>query len=471
MTPSMRLNSRRRDVMTLIQSPVGISVPNRFGQNESNRDVYEGLLKESTEATSHARHFIERQLREAAQLPTDLPDDPQQLMEWSQTRCAAVAREYDSYLQSRKEGAPRLYFTNKSHALYFLQHVAPTKNVDGAWLSGLLGHWQDCCFDGLLDTYLEELGEGIARQNHVVIYRTLLTQHDCADLQNLDDEDYLQGALQLALGHCGNIYLPEAIGYNLGYEQLPLHLLITAYELRELGIDPQYFRLHVTIDNVSTGHGRKAVHALLQLMPPGEGRKEFYRRVAQGYRLNDLGSGSTAVIQRFDLKQEVLAMLERKRRFGQHMHSDYCRIEGRTANQWLAEPGKMDAFLDAMQRKGWILRGQPPQNSRFWHLIEGSGAVMFGVFSGYEKQLLRDWIADGWKDPDGRPFRARTLPMDSQQPEVEDAEIERLRSSLEYLSPVDQIGALIPWLSASRHWRPAGLFATRLFMQLRSSLR
>jgi hypothetical protein len=96
---------------------------------------------------------------------------------------------------------------------------------------------------------------------------------------------------------------------------------------------------------------------------------------------------------------------------------------------------------------------------------------MFGVFSGYEKQLLRDWIADGWKDPDGRPFRARTLPMDSQQPEVEDAEIERLRSSLEYLSPVDQIGALIPWLSASRHWRPAGLFATRLFMQLRSSLR
>lgn len=457
--------------MTLIPAPVGTRVPITFGQTESNRDIYEALLNESPDAVALAHRFLKRQLRQAAELPSDLPDDPEQLLEWSRNRCAAVAREYDSYLQSRKQGAPRRYFASKSHALYFLQHVAPTKQVDGAWLSGLLRHWQDCRFDGLLETYLEELGDGIARQNHVVIYRTLLSEHDCADLQNLDDEDFLQGALQLALGHCGDIYLPEVIGYNLGYEQLPLHLLITAYELRELGIDPHYFRLHVTIDNVSTGHGRKAVEALRQMMPPGEGRKEFHRRVVLGYRLNDLGSGSTAVIQRFDLHQEVLSMLERKRRYGQHMHSDYCRIEGRTVNQWLAEPGQMATFLHAMEHKGWILRGQAPQNSRFWRLIEGSGAVMFGVFSGYEKQLLHDWIADGWKEPDSRPFLGRALPNDVQQPEVEDAEIENLKNSLEYLTPVDQINALIPWLSAQRHWRPAGLFATRLFIQLRSSLR
>ncbi|MCF4996600.1 iron-containing redox enzyme family protein [Pseudomonas syringae] len=457
--------------MTLIQSPVGTPVPLTFGHTGSNRDLYQALFKESADADALARSFLERQLSEAAQLSSDLPDDPEQLLEWSQARCAVVAADYAGYLQSRKDGAPRRYFRSKSHALYFLQRVAPTKEVDGAWLSGLMTHWQDCRFDGLLDTYLEELGEGIARQNHVVIYRMLLADHDCADLQSLDDEDFLQGALQLALGRCSDAYLPEVIGYNLGYEQLPLHLLITAYELRELGIDPHYFRLHVTIDNASTGHGRKAVQSLLELMPIGEGREDFCRRVALGYRLNDLGVGSTAVIKNFDLHQEVLAMLERKRLYGQHMHSDYCRIEGRTVNQWLSAPGQMDAFLEALEQKQWINRGQPPQDSRFWQLIEGSGAVMFGVFSGYEKQLLHDWIANGWKEPHSRPFVHRAAPDELEAVEVEDVELDQLKTSLEYLTPDEEIRALIPWLSAQRHWRPAGLYATRRFMQLRSTLR
>ena len=117
--------------------------------------------------------------------------------------------------------------------MYFLQCVAPTKQVDGAWLYGLLRYWQDQRFDGLLTTYLEELGDGEAAQNHVVIYRKLLSEHDADSEAGLEDDHYLQGALQLALGVCADEFLPEVIGFNLGYEQLPLHLLITAYELSE----------------------------------------------------------------------------------------------------------------------------------------------------------------------------------------------------------------------------------------------
>ena len=83
----------------------------------------------------------------------------------------------------------------------------------------------------------------------------------------LEDDHYLQGALQLALGVCADEFLPEVIGFNLGYEQLPLHLLITAYELSELGIDPYYFTLHVTIDNASSGHACKAAQSVLNLLP------------------------------------------------------------------------------------------------------------------------------------------------------------------------------------------------------------
>ena len=41
--------------------------------------------------------------------------------------------------------------------------------------------------------------------------------------------------------------MPEAIGFNLAYEQLAYHLLVTIHELKELRIDPYYFVLHVYV--------------------------------------------------------------------------------------------------------------------------------------------------------------------------------------------------------------------------------
>ena len=70
-----------------------------------------------------------------------------------------------------KEGAPRRYFSNKAHALYFIRSAAPTKLVDGSWLFGLLARWDDPDFRPLIQTYLEELGDGVAEKNHVVLYK------------------------------------------------------------------------------------------------------------------------------------------------------------------------------------------------------------------------------------------------------------------------------------------------------------
>jgi len=458
--------------MTVFTLLSGTSSTLTDSRHEQCRDLYGVLYSNAPDAGSRGETFLRQQLARAAELPCDLPETPEQLSAWAELHCAEVARDYARYIEERQQGGARRYFQNKAHALYFLQRVAPTKEVDGAWLEGVVDCWQDQRFDGLLTTYLEELGSGDPRQNHVVIYRQLLAENDAQDQQGLDDQHFLQGAIQLALGRCGAAFMPEVIGYNLGYEQLPLHLLITAYELRELGIDPYYFTLHVTIDNVSSGHARKAIQALLDLMPVDEGRDEFYRRVALGYRLNDLGTGSTAVIQGFDLHREVLAMLERKRSFGQHMHSDYCRIEGRTVNEWLSAPGQVEDFLGALERKGWIKRHCPPQESRFWNLIEGSTAAMFGVFSGYEKQLLRDWMAGDWQDPNSQPSPRRK--HDENHADAgwaDDPELKALQDTLSEQSPRQQLESLIPWLSAQRHCRPAGLYATRRFIELRTRLR
>ncbi len=437
-----------------------------FLQAGPARTLYERLMQPELDegALNQARSFLDGQLAKAQDLSCDVPTQPEALLDWMRTAAQRTTEAYGQYLQARRQGAPRHYFHNRAHALYFLRHVAPTKLVDGAWLYGLLRHWQEQRLRPLLRTYLEELGDGVPVMNHVVLYKQLLAQHGCDELAELEDEHFLQGAQQLALGHLADDYLPEVIGYNLGYEQLPLHLLITSYELTELDIDPYYFQLHVTIDNASTGHAQKAVQAVLENLPLVGDREDFYRRVIRGYQLNDLGIGSTAVIAAFDLEDEVCAMLERKREVATQVHSDYCRIEGRTVNEWLSEPGQVRAFLEALQKRGWIRRDEDPRNSRFWQLVQGDRAAMFGVFSSYEQQLLHDWIAGSWAPARsrGRP-RRRPVAASPEQTVGLDDEAQALHAALRALPPQQQASKLIGLMSPASHFTTAGLLATRLF--------
>lgn len=373
-------------------APAAISVPAAHQAAASAKSMYLAMSRGLEQQPQSARSFLDRCLADASALPVDLPGDPAQLDSWSQRHVLGVGAAYQDYLARRKAGAPRQYFANKAAALYFLRAVAPTKLVDGAWLFGLLPRWQDVAFHGLIRTYLEELGDGVADKNHVAIYQQLLAAHGCDQWQDLSDEHFDQGAIQLALAAAADDFLPELIGYNLGYEQLPLHLLITSYELNELGIDPYYFTLHITVDNGSNGHAHKAIASLQALLARADDPHGFYQRVQNGYRLNELGAGTTSVIDSFDLDQELRRLLADKAIIGKDMHSDYCRIEGKPVSAWLEQPGAIGDFLDAMTRAGWIKRGEQATDSRFWGLVSGPRAEMFGVFSPYELQVLRDWI-------------------------------------------------------------------------------
>jgi hypothetical protein len=376
------------------------------------KQLYFSLLANPSAAADEAQDYLRTQIAAVQDIPADLPQGLEQLAGWVQERAEAVGNEYQEYLAGRKRGGPRRYFGGRAHALNFLQGVAPTKLVDGAWLYGMLRHWANADFYPLIRTYLEELGDGVPDKNHVTLYGRLLANHGCEDWHDLDEHHFVQGAIQLALAHNTDRFLPEVIGYNLGYEQLPLHLLITSYELNELGLDPYYFTLHVTVDNAGSGHARKAVQALHQLIPPGTDRAAFYRRVLDGYRLNELGASTTSVIAEFDAQAELVRILAAKSAFGKNMHSDYCRVAGRAVNDWLSDPAQIPAFLAALERAGWIKRGEPAQQSRFWRLVEGERAEMFGVFSAYELQVLHDWITAGAAAPRVLTHRARQRTLD-----------------------------------------------------------
>lgn len=414
-------------------------------------------------------------------------------MEWMETNMQAVHSKYQKYLESRQNGAPRQYFANRSHALYFLRQVAPTKLVDGSWLYGLCAYADNPRLSDLVVTYLEELGNGDAGKNHVTLYRGLLSRYGLDPVDDVPDGHYEQGLVQLALGWNAQEFLPEIVGFNLAYEQLPLHLLISAYELNELGIDPYYFTLHVTVDNSDTGHARRACQAALDAAPRMDDGGEYWRRVRAGARLGDLGVSTLDVIQGFDIDAEVVRIFARKSPAGHGAHSDFCKVAGRKVNDWLARPEEVPAFLAALEQAGWIKKNRPVTESRFWNLLQGDKAEMFGVFSPYELQVIHDWIR-GDASVDGASFEttaAATTDAAAQLPrrpmsfrvaerlriarglttpagnEAEwlDTDLALLREQLPTLGPAEQRDLLLRAMSPALHWTPAGLTATKEFMR------
>ena len=454
------------------------------------RALYDALLQANDRPDAalrdQARAFIERWRTEMRTQPCDLPAAPDGLAAWQQANLASTGAAYQAYLASRKAGAPRRYFSSRSHALNFLRAVAPTKLVDGAWLYGLLHDAANPHLNDLILTYVEELGDGDPDKNHVLLYRRLLDSMGIVDWADQPDESYVQGALQLSLAACTDALLPEVIGFNLGYEQLPLHLLITAYELDELGIDPTYFTLHVTVDNAAGGHAQRALRAAVENLPALADREAFWTRVADGYMLSNAGQGTTDAIAAFDRHEALLQVLGGRAGEGSLAHSDYCRIEGRTVNQWLADPAGTGDFVAALERKGWLVPGSDPAQSRFWALLQGEHASMFGVFGDYELQVIYDWIR-GNAASDGAPFvrsgpsarapapprafrharragrgaSALSLTTLAEDGSTLDPDLAELREVLGSHDLAEQGAALRRLLGPAMHWGTAGLEATR----------
>ena len=104
----------------------------------------------------------------------------------------------------------------------------------------------------------------------------------------------------------------------------------------------------------------------------------------------------------------------------------------------------MPELLDHLCRKGWLERGKPLADSRFGRLIAGDNAIMAGVFSGYEQEILA-----GWMEAPGAPLPPAPLPpqLVSSQAAMEDADPEKLLAGL----------------SPARHFTPQGLGMTRAF--------
>jgi hypothetical protein len=156
---------------------------------------------------------------------------------------------------------------------------APDNLVDGVWLQritrdGLASEVQRL----LYEIYWDEIGQGNTTRSHSNIYSRLLRSmelqlpcwwsREFAFSPLFVDEAFYVPAFRLAISEFPRTFLPEIVGVNLisEFHGLGSSALDKVDELRALGFDETYGRIHIADDNIELGHSAKARDAVLFLM-------------------------------------------------------------------------------------------------------------------------------------------------------------------------------------------------------------
>lgn len=346
--------------------------------------------------------------------------DALRLQEFLDAELADTMTEWETYVRRRQAGGPKEKFPDIEDAHTWLKNLAPLNYIDGAWVSRVhkvttpyilrrvtKDAWQ---------TYSEEMGDGDLDKNHVHLYRRLMKEIN-ADLpaadhpdftherHGIDDISYKEATAHLLTSLFPNDFLPEILGFNLHFETPSLGSLQAMKELGEHKIDPEYFVLHISIDNADSGHSAMAMATVVRLMGivKETGMMDYdeaWRRIQNGFLLSQNG-GSEVTVQSFE--SQVASMLQRKAGLARKIHcTSRARIGGRSLSDWFtadwrgigpAEDGVdwKQQFLNALaDAKPWVHRGNS-QKSLLMKELAWRGR-MFGAFTENEVELMRTWI-------------------------------------------------------------------------------
>ncbi|KAF9729260.1 hypothetical protein PMIN06_000161 [Paraphaeosphaeria minitans] len=356
---------------------------------------------------------------------------PEKLQKLLAAKDDDVTDRYKEYITRRKAGGPRELFGDQAEAKWWLKQAAPVKYVDGAWL----GHINNVRTPFALrkiaknawQVMSEELGDGDLAKNHVHIYRTLMDDIN-AGLPAADSEDFIHArhgldearcwkaaVAQLLISLFPHEFLPEALGFNMAYESLPLHLLKTITELREVFLNAYYFELHICIDNADTGHAAMAMTAvvdyitLIERTEGQEAAKIAWRRVQAGYILAE-GLPTTperpslkrkvndaSPFPRSETERQLLEVFAAKCAVAHKIHcNSRLKIGRRSLVEWLephafANPNWQKDFLhDLSNCKPWVIKGNS-EKSKLVKELSWEGR-MFGSFMQSEVLIVKAWI-------------------------------------------------------------------------------
>jgi len=209
-------------------------------------------------------------------------------------------------------------------------------------------------------------------------------------------------------------FLPQILGFNLHFEAISMDTLKAGRELKEVGIDPYYFILHISIDNSHSGHSAIAIEIVCEYMDyvrrveGEEAVQRAWEKIQAGYLLSQ-GLPGTAVspsqrkrvgsceVQLSPIETEVMRIFKAKAAV---VHGIHCcsriRIGSRSIADWL-DPVALEStkwqmgLLNSLGcSKYWIRRGDSG-SSRFMRELQWNGR-MFGAFTQDEYNVLKEWV-------------------------------------------------------------------------------
>lgn len=341
---------------------------------------------------------------------------PDALDAFMQTKMDEVTSEWRGYLQQRKAGQPRKLFQSDTEARHWLVQNAPVRFVDGAWLGHI--HKATTAFadrkitKGAWQVLSEELGDGDLARNHAFVYSELLRKigaivpapdsRDFIQHAGFDDENIWRSAVaQLLISLFPDDFLPEILGFNMQFEMPTLETMVAAKELREVGFDPYYFTLHITIDNADTGHTAMSSYVVKEYIHSvaarhgWEAAHQAWKRVQTGFALSkNLPSYKPA---KSSLVKGILDLFQAKAMASNGVH-EHCKMRfgKRTLSTWLdrskfSQLEWREDFLRCLsEAKPWVYKGDSAR-SRLIHQLSWGGS-MFGAFTDREVAAVRDWI-------------------------------------------------------------------------------
>jgi len=388
---------------------------------------------------------------------------PESLINFLQVDNDSITREWELYMARRRAGSPTELFQDTEEAKWWLRQMAPVKFVDGAWL----GHINKITTPFALrrvtkdawQVMSEELGDGDRDKNHVYVYQELMKEIG-AELPEADTIDFTHAqhqlnekcvwktaVAQLLISLFPHQFLPEILGFNMHFEGLTIETMKAARELEDIGLNPYYFVLHISIDNADSGHTAIAMQTVIKYIEhvrqaQGTGAaQQTWKRIQAGFILSKgLSAGpqcpsrrkSTAKSFPRDVREaEVIRIFKAKAPVAHKIHcSSRMRIGGRKLVDWL-EPNsfagkqwQMD-FVDYLSNmRPWVRKGDSGK-SRLIQELSWQGK-MFGSFTQSEVEAVKQWI-DALGNPNPQvywSFIGRTETLSTQVLQKQDIRVD-----------------------------------------------
>ncbi|MBD2383912.1 iron-containing redox enzyme family protein [Cylindrospermum sp. FACHB-282] len=317
------------------------------------------------------------------------------------------------YAEFNLDEALKVY--TRSVLIERLRNFAPFNLTDGAWLQRVAGAGTSTDVESLLfSIWSDEVGNGDPTKNHSNVYKTLLNSlnvempseasYPFVKQENLFDSAFTNPTFQLAVSQFPKTFFPELIGMTLylEWESTPsIAPLVKILERRD--INPQFFSLHVAIDNPSSGHGaiaKQAVERYLDEIRQSSGEKEVqeqWRRIWIGYVTfattgtlgEDLAKYFASEAQKTPKKKaqdKMIALIKKKAPFASTIH-DGKSVHSKLINQWFSDP---QGFVKALETSSYVEPGSA-SNSQFMRLLAFDGP-MYKIFTEAEIEIIKEWI-------------------------------------------------------------------------------